>query len=103
MLATISDVKSRGHGILVYNQADIFDVDITVDPLFRPMAQCKHIVHGYAWQSVPWQHKNNVPPTIYPATNKHKVPPELVHPRPGYHTLLNEYLVKYINDYCLLE
>lgn len=103
MLATINDIKSRGHAILIYNQADKFENQYIKNEKCRFLASTANIIDAYLWRAVPWQHQQGVPGTKYPDTNNHSVPPELVHPAPGFHEPLNQYLTDYIKHNKILE
>ena len=96
-----SDLKSRGHGVLVYQQADDLYQQYLDDPRLSLFKDNPHIVDGYAWKSVPWQLSQGVPPLTY-SMSKHYVPPEFMHPAIGAHETVNKFLVDYINKHSLL-
>lgn len=103
VLSMINDLRFRGHTCLVYNQADDLPLKYLNDG--RPMLiqKCVNVVDGYRWRAVPWQHSRDVPSIKYADSNAHHVPPEMVHPAPGFHQLLNDHLTKYINSNKILE
>lgn len=103
ILSAVNDLKSRGHAVLVYNQADDVFRDFYNDPKLKYFSQCVNVVNGYKWRAVPWQHEQGVPGTSYADSNMHTVPPEMVHPAAGFHTKLNEYLTNYVHDNKILE
>jgi len=100
MLSVIADLKSRGHGVLMFQQADNLYADFLNDPRLALFNQ-PEILGKFAWRAVPWQHEQGVPPTIYPAGTQY-VPKEITHPLSGHHQKLNEYLTTYIREHNLL-
>lgn len=112
LLSMISDLESRGHRALIYQQADE-SLLLTPPPenksvLERTKLQLlnsKHnFVHGLRWPSVIWQHEQGVPEMRsdtwvgpYGETPEH-----LRHRMPGHHQKLNEYLINYINEFKIL-
>ncbi len=100
LVATIDSLKSRGHRVLVYQQADDLHFKYINDPelalLRRP-----EIVDGYVWRATKWQQDQGVPPTPYPEGTPY-VPPDMSHPARGHHQLLNEYLTNYIAEHKIL-
>lgn len=102
VLATIDSIKMRGHRILVYQQADNLYQEILDDPRFNPMRSRPEIIDSLAWRAVAWQHEKGVQPTIYGPGHPY-VPPDMVHPAPGHHQKLNEFLTDYIKEHKILE
>lgn len=92
ILSMISDLKMRGHGVLVYQQADNLYQSYINDPRLSLFKTATEIIEGYAWRAVPWQLNNNVP-AMYDTPN---VPSDIRHPAPGHHQLLNKFLAEYI-------
>jgi hypothetical protein len=100
MLSTISDLKSRGHGVLMFQQADNLYIDLLDNPRLR-FFDCPEIINRFGWRAVSWQADQGVQPKRYPAGSSH-VPPEMTHPESGHHQRLNEYLTNYIREHKLL-
>jgi len=98
ILSLVRDLRSRGHGVLVYQQADNIYQEFLDSPKMKPIAQCPEVVGGYRWRAVSWQLENGVPPTNYGSNPSHHVPADMHHPAPGHHATLNEYLKNYIID-----
>ena len=98
ILGMISSLQSRGHRVLVYQQADDLYQEFLDRPCLQFFKSTTSIIDGYNWRSVPWQLSNGVPPMY----NKPNVPKDISHPAPGYHNLLNEFLVDYINQHSIL-
>jgi hypothetical protein len=114
MLAAISDLTSRGHAVLLYQQADSSillpkysnqpDRLIDSDRL-KLLASKSNIVDGFKWQAIQWQHRQGVPEmldgnwkSIYG-----DAAPEIRHRAAGHHHQLNEYLINYVKQYKILE
>jgi hypothetical protein len=95
ILSMVNDLKSRGHGVLVFQQADDLHLPFVDHNRFKFLFQCKNIVGGYKWRAVPWQHSQGVP-VAYAGREIHHVPEEIKHRKAGEHTVLNQYLVDYI-------
>lgn len=114
MLATIADLTSRGHAILIYQQADssillrrypdepgrVIDSD-----RLKLLSSRSNIVDGFKWQAIQWQHQQGVPEqsngnwkSIYG-----DAAPEIRHRASGQHHQLNEYLINYIKEHKILE
>ena len=95
IISAIHDLKRRGHGVLIYQQADPLHLEYLSNPRLALFQQFKEIVDGYAWLAVPWQLSQGVPSMHYGAA-MHDVPDDLKHPAPGYHQTLNKFLKDYI-------
>jgi len=100
LIATIDSLKSRGHQVLVYQQADTLHLEYINDPKFA-LFRRPEIVDGYVWRATEWQHAQGVKPTSYPPGTQY-VPADMVHPARGHHQLLNEYLTNYIAEHKIL-
>jgi hypothetical protein len=98
MLSTVSDLRSRGHQVLMYQQADDLYLDLLENSRLKLFKTVANIVDGYAWRAVPWQLNNGVPPMP-----RSGAPIEIQHPAPGYHQKLNEFLVDYVIAHGLLQ
>jgi hypothetical protein len=98
MMCTVSDLRSRGHQVLMYQQADDLYQDLLDHPRLKLFKTVTNIVGGYAWKAVPWQLNNGVPPM--PGS---KAPIEIRHPAPRYHQKLNEFLVDYMIGQSILQ
>jgi hypothetical protein len=105
LITMVNDLKSRGHAVLVYQQADDVYRQFVDSEKFKLLAESKNIIDSLAWRAVPWQHEQGVPGTDYwgDAKRLSQVPPELVHPKDGCHQALNDFLVKYIKENKILE
>jgi len=103
MLSTIRDLKSRGHQVLLYQQADNLYQPHLQDPKLALLNSCAEIVHGFQWRAVAYQHEQGVPKTNYAADSKYSVPPDMTHPEWGKHHVLNTYLTNYINEHKILQ
>lgn len=100
IVAAIDSLKTRGHRVLVYQQADNLHLEYMNDPrvaLFRR----PEIIGGYIWRATKWQHDLGVPPTEYPAGSQY-VPADMMHPAVGHHHQLNDYLTNYIAEHKIL-
>jgi hypothetical protein len=98
MLSTVSDLHSRGHQVLMYQQADGLYQDLLEHPRLKLFKTVTNIVDGYAWRAVPWQLTHGVPPE--PGNT---APIEIRHPAAGYHHKLNEFLVDYMTEQGILQ
>jgi hypothetical protein len=101
VLSVINDLKSRGHGVLVYQQADNIYQDLLGNNRLTLFGCTPEIVQGYAWRAVAWQHSQGVPGNYNGV--KLQVPPDMVHPKSGHHEKLNEFLVNYIRQHHLID
>lgn len=100
MLATIADLQSRGHRVLMFQQADNLYLDYLTDPRLQ-LFNRPEIVGGFKWRATPWQIENGVEPKTYPIGSPF-VPPEMNHPKSGQHQKLNKYLTNYIQEHKIL-
>lgn len=98
MLSTVSDLRSRGHQVLMYQQADDLYQDLLDHPRLRLFKTVPNIVDGYAWRAVPWQLSHGVP-----TMPGNQTPIEIRHPDVGYHQKLNEFLVDYMIGRGILQ
>ena len=100
ILSTITDLKRRGHRVLIFQQADNLYIDLLGDPRLRFFDQ-PEIIDKFNWRAVAWQADQGVPPQQY-QDGSPPVPPEMTHRRIKHHQTLNEYLTNYIQENKLL-
>jgi hypothetical protein len=100
MLSAISDFHSRGHRVLMFQQADNLYQEYLSDPRLQ-WFQRPEIVGGFEWRAIAWQYEQGVRPKTYPFGTPH-VPPDMTHPEIGHHDALNEYLTNYIIEHKIL-
>ena len=100
VVSAITDIQSRGHRVLVFQQADNLYQEHLSNPRLK-LFQRPEIIEGFAWRAVAWQHDQGVEPTIYAAGSPH-VPPDATHPKSGEHQKINEYLTNYIQEHKIL-
>jgi hypothetical protein len=100
MLSVIADLKSRNHRVLMFQQSDNLYTDFLDDTRLALFDQ-DEIVGKFAWRATAWQQAQGVLPNDYGPGAKY-VPPDMVHPAPGHHQKLNEYLTNYIQERKLL-
>lgn len=101
MVSAITDIRSRGHRVLMFQQADNLYQEHLSNPRLK-LFQRPEIIQGFSWRSVAWQHAQGVEPTIYSAGTPY-VPPTMTHPKSGQHQMVNEYLTNYIQEHKILE
>jgi hypothetical protein len=101
IISLIHDLQRRGHGVLIYQQADSLYLDYLASPRLGLFKKFIEIVDGYSWRAVPWQLSQGVPGMNY-GSGINIVPDDIKHPAPGYHQTLNEFLINYINDHRLI-
>jgi hypothetical protein len=100
MLGTIADLQSRGHRVLMYQQADNLYQGHLTDARLQQFRR-PEIIGGFEWRAITWQHEQGVQPTTY-TVGSPSVPPDMTHPKPGHHNLINNYLTNYIQEHKLL-
>jgi hypothetical protein len=101
VISAVTDLQSRGHRVLVFQQADNLYQEHLTNPRLK-LFQRPEIVEGFAWQAIAWQHEQGVEPKTYPPGSPH-VPPIMTHPKIGQHQKINEYLTNYIQEHKILE
>ena len=101
MLSTIDSLKSRGHRVLMFQQADDLYQEYLKDSRLSLFC-CPEIVDGYQWRATAWQAAQGVEPKKYPPGAPH-VPPDMTHPAVGHHQKLNEFLTNYIQEHKILQ
>lgn len=102
IISTIYDLKSRGHGVIIYQQADSLYQEYLSNPRLKLFKNYKEIIDGYSWRAVPWQLSQGVPGMPYGAII-HQVPKDIQHPAVGYHYQLNKFLYNYVTDHGILQ
>jgi len=100
MLSTVADLKSRGHRVLMFQQADNLYQEHLDNPRLK-LFQRPEIINGFRWRSAAWQAEQGVQPKNY-GPGAPYVPPDMTHPAIGHHQKLNEYLTNYIQEHKLL-
>jgi hypothetical protein len=101
LLAMVTNLHSRGHRILMYQQADNIYQQFLDHPRLSLLKNNPIFLDGLKWQAVPWQLTNGVPPMVYGSAVYH-VPDNFKHPESGCHQLLNNFLVDYINRHQII-
>jgi hypothetical protein len=101
LLSLSESLHSRGHKVLMYQQADNIYQEFLNHPRLKLLKNNPVFVDGLEWRAVPWQLKNGVPPMAY-GTEIYQVPDDLRHPQPGCHAPLNNFLVDYIKKYQII-
>lgn len=99
IISAIHDLKSRGHAVLIYQQADSIYQDCLSNSRLSLFKTHKEIIDGYAWCAVSWQHQQGVLAMYEDAA----VPPDLRHRAAGHHQKLNEFLINYIHSWNILR
>ena len=70
MLAAISDLTSRGHAVLLYQQADSSILlpkypdqpgSLIDSARLKLLSSKSNIINGFEWQAIQWQHQQGVP------------------------------------------
>jgi hypothetical protein len=100
MMAVISDLHSRGHQVLMFQQADNSYQEYLSEPRLAQFRR-PEIIGGFEWRAIAWQAKNGVAPQQYPPGSPH-VPPDMTHPEIGHHALINNYLTNYIQEHKII-
>jgi hypothetical protein len=95
MLSLQASLESRGHRVLMYQQADNIYQEYLNDPKLALFKNNPGIKDGFEWRSIAWQHMHEVAKVTYPEGNQY-VPPDMTHPLPGHHLMINTHLTHYI-------
>ena len=98
ILSTIADLKSRGHQVLVYKQVNDVYEKFYNESQFSLLKKSANIINGLEWCANDWQYAHGVEWDFRDA----KLPLEVRHPKIGQFHVLNEFLIKYIQDNKLL-
>jgi hypothetical protein len=101
ILAVIDSLSRRGHGVLVYNQADEMFLAAHEDSRLRFFRGHYHIVGDYHWMAISWQHEQGVPAMDY-AIGSTSVRDAIKHRKSGRHDRLNAFLADHIQSHGLL-
>lgn len=101
MVSLQADLESRGHRVLMYQQADNLYQQVLDNPRLALFKNNLSIKDGFAWRSIAWQNMHKVQSVVYPEGNQY-VPPDMVHPEAGHHLMINTHLTQYIKDSKLL-
>jgi hypothetical protein len=90
--STVNDLKSRGHQVLIFKQADDVYEPFLDDPRVALLKKSVNIVDGLCWGANAWQYDHGV--------EWHSIDDKITrnhrHPLPGQFQVLNEFLVDYI-------
>ena len=106
VLAAIHSLQSRGHQVLIYQQADESYYHLLKHPKLQLFSSTKSIINGFGWCAVIYQHEQGVEkaqPTNKTFIGPSGVPDNIRHPAEFHHRVLNEYLIEYINNNKLLD
>ena len=101
MLSLQASLESRGHRVLMYQQADNIYQEYLDEPKLALFKNNPSIKDGFEWRSIAWQHMHEVAKVSYPEGNQY-VPPDMTHPMPGHHLMINTHLTHYIKQSKIL-
>ena len=101
MLSLQTSLTARGHRVLMYQQADNIYQEFLEDSRFELFKNNTGIKDGFVWRSIAWQHGHKVAAVTYSETDQY-VPPDMAHPLPGHHLMINTHLTQYIKDAKIL-
>lgn len=96
ILSTVSDLKARGHQVVVFQQVDRDYLPLYNTGRLDPFDSANNIIDGFRWLAAPYQQEQGVP-VIDTA-----IPIELRKPKPGHHQVLNKFLVEYIREHRII-
>ena len=97
--AMIDSLKSRGHRVIVFQQADTSYHSLLDTPRLALFKKYPEFIDGFKWCAIQWQHSQGVAPLGDPNPSKYgKAPEEIQHRQPGQHKLLNDHLVQHLNS-----
>jgi hypothetical protein len=99
ILSMGSDLQSRGHRVLVFQQADDIYQQFLTESKFNLFKETTWIVDGYKWCSIPWQHSKGVPLS---KSSLSTVPKNICHRHPQHYSVLNSFLEDYIKQNQIL-
>ena len=91
----VDSLTIRGHDCVIFNTAE--DLILPFLSTVKSILDVSQIVKNLEWLSVPYQFDCGVNASIYDKNND--VPAHHKHPNPGEHSVLNSYLVDYINKH----
>lgn len=100
MLSAITDLKSRGHHVLMFQQADNLYSNLLQLPRLALFDQ-PEIIGKFGWRATAWQASQGVQPKDY-GPGAPYVPVDMTHPAIGHHQKLNDYLTNYIQEHKIL-
>lgn len=95
LVSMINDLHSRGHEIVMYNQADNLFFDC-IDDSRLDLLDSPHIIDRLRWRAVPYQKHSGTPMTS--DEFERGVPEEIRHPQVGAHENLNQFLAEYVQS-----
>jgi hypothetical protein len=101
MLSLQASLESRGHRVLMYQQADNIYQEYLDNPQLALFKNNPNIKDGFEWRAIAWQHGHDVAKVTYPEGNQY-VPPDMTHPMPGHHLMINTHLTHYIKQSKIL-
>jgi hypothetical protein len=97
IVSMIESLQSRGHDVILYNQADdIFLDEETIDNKIFDLLNNNRIIDRLRWRAVVYQHYNGTPMTT--DEFERGVPLEIRHPQVGHHQNLNNFLINYLHS-----
>jgi len=100
LTAMVADLHSRGHGAVVYNQADqMTDMNHARFDLLK----ATWAIDQLKWRAILWQHEQGVPAMIYGSNQIHQVPGNMQHRAVGHHDMVNEFLTNYIKQHIITQ
>lgn len=118
MLATVHSLQSRGHQVLMYQQADDSYHSLYDDARWNParkldlFGSTTSIIDSFRWCAMQYQHAQGVPKlkldstipqSMLPTPFAPTTPDNIQKPEPGAHQVLNNFLVNYIRDNRLIN
>ena len=106
MLAVIADLTSRGHKVLMFQQADDSYESLLTSPKLQLLGKSVNILGGFKWKAIEFQHQQGVavapPGGVANFIGPKDIPEVMKHRASGAHEVLNSYLTTYITTNGLL-
>lgn len=105
LLSLVESLESRGHRVLIYQQADSDYFAEQKRNVRLSLFKTKiNFIMALRWNAIQWQHDQGVPAqegsydSVYP-----ECPENMKHRLQGHHQKLNDFLTNYIQVYKILE
>jgi len=95
-MSVVNDLKSRGHQVVVFQQADDIIVHEAKTARLEMLGSCSNIIEGLIWRAVPWQIAQGASTDYDP-----RIPQDIRHVSAGQHKFLNQFLLDYIRQHDL--
>lgn len=104
LLSLIESLQSRGHRVLIYQQADSSHIPYLDNARLKLFKDKKNFINGFEWLAIQWQHEQGIAYQEGDYRSEYgDCSDNIKHRKMGKHHAINKFLTNYIKEHKILE